>query len=94
MSKISPWWTLTSRTTNVCRITLELLLQHGFEPKRTIVLAVGFDEESAGIEVVLTTLATSICALILDKGAGHLARYLENFYGLNGFALLLDEGGM
>ncbi|KAL1943105.1 hypothetical protein VTO73DRAFT_4776 [Trametes versicolor] len=27
------------------------------------------------------------------QGAGHLAPYLENRYGTNGFALLLDEGG-
>ncbi|KAI0367043.1 Zn-dependent exopeptidase [Pilatotrama ljubarskyi] len=27
------------------------------------------------------------------QGAGHLAQYLENRYGTNGFALLLDEGG-
>lgn len=35
------------------RIAVEALLQHGFKPTRTIVLAFGFDEESAGTEVDL-----------------------------------------
>ncbi|KAI0352323.1 carboxypeptidase S [Trametes cingulata] len=55
---------------------VDVLLEHGFEPRRTFVWAFGFDEESSG-----------------TQGAGHLAPYLQNRYGTNGFALLLDEGG-
>lgn len=44
-----------------CSSAVENLLQQGFTPKRTIVLAFGIDEESAGTEVrrllILLTLA-------------------------------------
>ncbi|ESK94909.1 gly-x carboxypeptidase [Moniliophthora roreri MCA 2997] len=56
-------------------IAVNSLLQAGFNPRRTIVLAFGIDEEAAGTE-----------------GAGKLAIYLEETYGKDGFALLLDEG--
>ncbi|KAJ6493651.1 hypothetical protein C8R47DRAFT_1119247 [Mycena vitilis] len=56
-------------------ITVEALLRQGFKPRRTIVLAFGIDEESAGTE-----------------GAGKIALYLEETYGPDSFALLLDEG--
>lgn len=35
------------------RTTVETLLEHGFEPTRTIVLAYGIDEERGGISVSL-----------------------------------------
>ncbi|KAG1746669.1 uncharacterized protein EDB91DRAFT_1236100 [Suillus paluster] len=57
-------------------LAVDSLLQQGFSPARTLVLAYGFDEESKGTE-----------------GAGHLAQYLEETYGCDSFALLLDEGG-
>ncbi|KIM61312.1 hypothetical protein SCLCIDRAFT_122268 [Scleroderma citrinum Foug A] len=57
-------------------VTVDTLLEHGFSPARTIVLAFGFDEETTGKE-----------------GAGHIAKYLEETYGRDGFALILDEGG-
>ncbi|KAF7294397.1 Carboxypeptidase S [Mycena kentingensis (nom. inval.)] len=56
-------------------ITIESLLKSGFQPRRTIVLAYGIDEESQGTE-----------------GAGKIAEYLEERFGRNSFALLLDEG--
>ncbi|KAJ6591664.1 hypothetical protein DFH09DRAFT_907487 [Mycena vulgaris] len=57
-------------------ITVDSLLKQGFKPRRTVVLAFGIDEESAGTE-----------------GAGKIAVYLEETYGKDSFALLLDEGG-
>ncbi|KAF5331478.1 hypothetical protein D9758_015499 [Tetrapyrgos nigripes] len=56
-------------------LTIDSLLESGFQPRRTIVLALGFDEEAAGTE-----------------GAGKLANYLEEKYGRDSFALLIDEG--
>ncbi|KAF8312644.1 carboxypeptidase S [Clavulina sp. PMI_390] len=56
--------------------SFETLLEAGFKPRRTIVLASGIDEEATG-----------------EFGAGQLAIYLEETYGLNGFAMLVDEGG-
>ncbi|KAJ7876836.1 hypothetical protein B0H13DRAFT_1632025 [Mycena leptocephala] len=54
---------------------VDSLLRQGFKPRRTIVLAFGIDEESAGTE-----------------GAGKIAVYLEETYGRDSFAFLLDEG--
>jgi acetylornithine deacetylase/succinyl-diaminopimelate desuccinylase-like protein len=63
--------------TNICSSSIETLINHGFEPARTIILSFGFDEETSGM-----------------KGAHALS---ENFlleYGEDGFAMLIDEGGM
>ncbi|EMD39230.1 hypothetical protein CERSUDRAFT_81981 [Gelatoporia subvermispora B] len=57
-------------------ISVESLIEKGFTPSRSFVLAFGIDEESAG-----------------TQGAGHLAVYLEQTYGKDGFAMILDEGG-
>ncbi|KAI0387426.1 carboxypeptidase S [Hypomontagnella monticulosa] len=57
---------------------LETLLSNPlWVPRRTIILALGFDEECSG-----------------RRGAGYIGRYLENLYGPNSMALVLDEGGM
>ncbi|KAI0444759.1 peptidase family M20/M25/M40 [Xylaria telfairii] len=57
---------------------LESLLENpSWIPKRTIIFALGFDEESSG-----------------RRGAGTIGPYLENLYGFNSMALILDEGGM
>ncbi|KAI0533926.1 peptidase family M20/M25/M40 [Xylaria digitata] len=57
---------------------LETLLSNpGWIPTRTIILALGFDEECSG-----------------RRGAGTIGPYLENLYGLNSMALILDEGGL
>lgn len=55
--------------------TIELLLSAGFEPKRTIILSFGFDEEISG-----------------RQGAGHLAKVLDERYGKDGIAAIVDEG--
>ncbi|PBK99207.1 carboxypeptidase S [Armillaria gallica] len=56
-------------------IAVEQLLAAGFKPQRTVVFALGIDEEASGTE-----------------GAGKLAVYLESTYGVDGFAMLVDEG--
>ncbi|GAA5928677.1 M20 family metallopeptidase [Sporobolomyces koalae] len=54
-----------------------LLIEKGFKPQRTLVLAFGFDEESKG-----------------RNGAGHINQYLEEKYGKDGIAVIVDEGGL
>ncbi|KAI6149798.1 hypothetical protein BKA82DRAFT_997879 [Pisolithus tinctorius] len=56
-------------------IVVDSLLRRGFTPTRTLVIALGFDEEVAGVQ-----------------GASHIAKYLEETYGHDGFAMLVDEG--
>jgi Gly-Xaa carboxypeptidase len=53
-----------------------LLLQKGFQPKRTIILSFGFDEESAGTEGVgylskeiISRYGEDGIEFILDEGA-------------------------
>ena len=55
--------------------TLELLHEAKFEPKRTIVLSFGFDEECSG-----------------RRGASHLAAVIQERYGDDGVAVIVDEG--
>ncbi|TEA19668.1 putative carboxypeptidase [Colletotrichum sidae] len=54
-----------------------LLSDPSWTPRRTIILASGFDEECSG-----------------QRGAGHIAKFLESRWGNNSLALILDEGGM
>ncbi|KAI0171942.1 carboxypeptidase S [Hypoxylon sp. FL1284] len=54
-----------------------LLSNPQWVPKRTIILALGFDEECSG-----------------RRGAGYIGKYLEDLYGPDSMALILDEGGM
>lgn len=54
----------------------KLLEDHGFAPRRTVVLAHGFDEEEVGAR----------------QGAGRIAPFLEARYGKDGALLLVDEG--
>lgn len=56
--------------------TIETMLEHSFEPSRSVVLAFGIDEEAFG-----------------KYGAATLGPALEEMYGKDGFALLVDEGG-
>lgn len=65
-----------------CKTTLigtmsavEGLLEFGWKPQRTLILAFGFDEEISGFQ-----------------GAMRIAESLEERYGRNGIALLIDEG--
>ncbi|KAI1326304.1 peptidase family M20/M25/M40 [Xylariaceae sp. FL0255] len=54
-----------------------LLSRPDWAPKRTIILALGFDEECSG-----------------RRGAGSIGPYLENIYGQDSVAMVLDEGGL
>lgn len=55
--------------------TVELLLESGWEPKRTILLSFGFDEECSG-----------------RQGASHLSKFIEDRYGKDSLAVIVDEG--
>ncbi|KAF9073967.1 carboxypeptidase S [Rhodocollybia butyracea] len=56
-------------------LTLETLIGKGWTPARTLVLAFGYDEESAG------------------NSANALAKVLEDTFGQDAFAFIIDEGG-
>ncbi|EAQ88483.1 hypothetical protein CHGG_05102 [Chaetomium globosum CBS 148.51] len=55
--------------------TLELLLEAKFQPKRTIILSFGQDEECSGLQ-----------------GASQLSAFLQERYGTDGIAVIIDEG--
>ncbi|KAJ3990126.1 hypothetical protein F5890DRAFT_1399401 [Lentinula detonsa] len=57
-------------------LTLETLIEKGWTPKRTVVLAFGFDEEASGIH-----------------GAKTIGKALDEIYGQDGLAFIVDEGG-
>ncbi|KAH9815662.1 Peptidase dimerization domain [Teratosphaeria destructans] len=64
--------------------TIETLLEYGFEPKRTIILAFGFDEEISGRQgagriaaFLIERYGKDSIAAIVDEGAG-----LSNNWGL------------
>jgi len=56
--------------------SITALLEAGFEPRRTVVLGFGFDEEAPGN----------------GFGAHQIAQQLEKIWGRNSFAILVDEG--
>ncbi|KAG1908133.1 uncharacterized protein F5891DRAFT_1179654 [Suillus fuscotomentosus] len=58
---------------------IESMLENGFKPTRTVVIASGFDEEHVNIEYRF-------------KGASSLATEMIQRFGENAFAMLLDEG--
>lgn len=77
------------------RSTVETLLEKGFFPTRTVVLAFGFDEETSGLFVsLLSQCLLNIVSYCGDQGAGKIGDYLLEQYGENSFALLVDEGGL
>ncbi|KAI0485160.1 carboxypeptidase S [Xylariaceae sp. FL0804] len=63
--------------TSIMSALEELLSNPKWTPRRTIILASGFDEECSG-----------------RRGAGMIGPYLEQQYGPNAMAMILDEGGM
>ncbi|KAI9453413.1 hypothetical protein BJY52DRAFT_1289449 [Lactarius psammicola] len=69
--------------------SVETLLEKGFKPTRTIVLAFGFDEEASGLQASNTILSSSTTW----RGAESLSQALLKKYGEDSFALLVDEGG-
>lgn len=54
---------------------VEQLIDASFQPRRTVILAFGFDEEIKG-----------------PQGAAHIATFLEDQYGKDGIAVIVDEG--
>ncbi|TAQ89267.1 hypothetical protein B7494_g2394 [Chlorociboria aeruginascens] len=50
--------------------------QEEYQPRRTVILAFGFDEECSGY-----------------RGAGEISKHLEERYGQDGIAVIVDEGG-
>ena len=69
-------------------------MKSGFQPKRKIVLAFGFDEEVSGIYVSQTELPdTNQLTRNCLQGAQELGKYLEATYGTDSFAMIVDEGG-
>ncbi|KAL4870418.1 hypothetical protein BDV12DRAFT_195361 [Aspergillus spectabilis] len=54
---------------------VEELISHGFKPRRTLLLAFGFDEEASGVQ-----------------GARYIARFLQERYGKDSIAVIVDEG--
>ena len=70
------------------------MIKENFIPSRTIILAFGIDEESAGTQVIFRLVRCMYCATYIDKqGAPYIAQYLEYLYGKDGIAAILDEGG-
>ncbi|CAO1613004.1 unnamed protein product [Sympodiomycopsis kandeliae] len=55
--------------------SVEALLDSNFQPRRTVLLTFGYDEEANG-----------------PYGAQHLARRLEETYGKDSLAMIVDEG--
>ncbi|KAF9501781.1 carboxypeptidase S [Pleurotus eryngii] len=67
---------------------IELLLQRGFQPLRTVVLAFGFDEEAGGVQgaghiapVLLDRYGADSFAAIIDEGGGFSEEYGTIFAG-------------
>ncbi|EIN04704.1 carboxypeptidase S [Punctularia strigosozonata HHB-11173 SS5] len=56
---------------------IETLLEHDFQPRRTIIMSFGFDEEGGGP---------------YSQGAQALANLLLDRYGKDAFAMIIDEG--
>jgi Gly-Xaa carboxypeptidase len=57
-------------------LAIESLIEKGFVPRRTVLLAYGFDEEE----------------VLAPQGAGELAKEIERQYGQNGIEFIVDEG--
>ena len=75
-------------------LTLETLIEKGWTPSRTIVLAFGFDEEASGIHVSIDFDYEDSGSNYCVKGASALGKALEETYGRDAFAFVVDEGGM
>lgn len=66
--------------------SVELLLDAGFEPKRTVVLSFGFDEEISGrrgaghlAPVLIDRYGKDGAAILIDEGAGYDSQWGQNF---------------
>jgi Gly-Xaa carboxypeptidase len=74
---------------------VELLLEGGYEPTRSLVIAHGFDEECGG--KVVNRLHSSSFPFTDDffccpQGAMALGKHLEERYGKDSMLMLVDEG--
>ncbi|KAF8892084.1 carboxypeptidase S [Infundibulicybe gibba] len=61
---------------------VELLLENGFKPTRTILLGFGFDEEASGLqgaarlgEYLLDTYGKDSISMVVDEGGGFIEQY-------------------
>lgn len=80
---------------------IEYLLENGWKPKRTVILAWGFDEEmcvafSSGQDPPARDADASPFARTCSggpQGAATIGPYLFDKYGQDGIAFLIDEGG-
>jgi acetylornithine deacetylase/succinyl-diaminopimelate desuccinylase-like protein len=52
------------------------LFENGFQPRRSVILSHGFDEEE----------------VFARRGQGHIAPFLEERYGKDGLLMVIDEG--
>lgn len=66
----------SSNTDKVSGEAITHLLEKGFQPKRTLILSHGFDEEE----------------VFARRGQGHIAPFLEERYGNDGLLMVIDEG--
>lgn len=67
------------------------MLESGkFTPARSVVLAFGFDEETGG--KVVSPLEFYRRGELMTQGALYLGKWLEEKYGKDSMALLIDEG--
>ena len=69
------------------------MLEGGFKPTRTVVIASGFDEEVSGIRVSrYNQLLGSYITEGKSQGASSLATAMLERFGENAFTMLVDEG--
>jgi len=70
------------------------MLEGGFQPTRTVVIASGFDEEVGGLRVsyYISVLGAYITEY-WPKGASSLSTAMLERFGENAFTMLVDEGG-
>ena len=79
---------------------VDKLIEDGFEPDRPILIAFGFDEEIGGKRVSRKNLRSlfqtrgSSCSndYFVSQGADSLSAAIEDKYGKDSVAFLVDEG--
>jgi Gly-Xaa carboxypeptidase len=74
---------------------VELLLEGGYEPTRSLVIAHGFDEECGGKVVNRLPFPSFLFTddfFCYPQGAMALGKHLEKRYGKDSMLMLVDEG--
>jgi Gly-Xaa carboxypeptidase len=74
------------------RTAIETLLERGFKPTRSVILAFGIDEERGGPTVSAFMIQTDQFDVLL-QGAAAIGEYLVNTYGEDSMSMIVDEGG-